>query len=173
MREPESSSCFTRLVRVADHPTFEYVVYGRPVSTQNEPRAKDGKPKKNAALPKWREGVREAFADAWGDYSKDVLLDPLRLDLIWVYDPGKPNVPDLDNIVKPFTDVPEGALYTEDDLFREMHLLKFELDELQGVDVPNEKLTEALAGHREFVYIRIAPIGREERLQTLRAVGAL
>jgi len=86
--------------------------------------------------------------------------------LIWGYDPRTPKVPDLDNIVKPFIDVPQGALYLQDDIFREMHLLKFELDELRGVDVPNEKLTEALAIHREFVYVRIALIGsRAARLR--------
>ncbi len=100
-----------------------------------------------------------------------MLLVPLRLDLIWVYDRRKPNVPDLDNIVKPFTDAPQGALYFDDHLFREMYLLKFELDEVRGVNVPNEKLTEALARHQEFVYIRITPIGIAARLLTLLAVG--
>jgi len=50
---------------VADHPTFEYVVYGRPVSIQPKPRAPGGKPKKSAALPAWREEVKRAFRDAW------------------------------------------------------------------------------------------------------------
>ena len=140
---------------MADAPTFEYTVYGRPVSTQPKPRAPGGKPKKSSALPAWRQRVTAAFQDAWKDYSKDVFLDPLRLELIWVYDAGVPNVPDLDNIVKPFIDVPQDVLYPGDSLFREIQLFKFELNEPRSVDVSSEKLNAALASRQEFVYIRI------------------
>jgi len=75
--------------------------------------------------------------------------------LIWVYDAGVPNVPDLDNIVKPFIDVPQDVLYPGDSLFREIQLFKFELNEPRSVDVSSEKLNAALASRQEFVYIRI------------------
>ena len=79
---------------------------------------------------------------------------------------------DLDNIVKPFIDTPQDFLYPGDALFREIHLFKFERDEPQRVDVSSEKLTEALASRREFVYTRITPIRPGAvRLLTLLAVG--
>ncbi len=143
---------------MTDGPTFEYAVNGRPVSTQPQSRTRGGKAKKSPALPAWRNVVKQAFKEAWEDYSKEYFVDYLRLELVWIFDAQVPNVPDLDNIVKPFIDTPEGALYENDIAFREMHLFKFELNETRTVNASSEKLIEALASQREFIYIRITPI---------------
>src|SRR6202521_3192000 len=76
----------------------------------------------------------------------------------WLFDARIPNVPDLDNVVKPFIDTPEGILYENDIAFREMHLFKLGLDEPRTVNARSERLVDALASQREFVYIRITPI---------------
>jgi hypothetical protein len=49
---------------MTNEPTFEYVVNGRPVSSQPQSRTRGGKPKKSAALPAWRNAVEQAFKEA-------------------------------------------------------------------------------------------------------------
>jgi Holliday junction resolvase RusA-like endonuclease len=155
------------------HP-FEYVVYGRPASTQPKRRRPGGELKKDAALPRWRSAVRQAFEEAWKTYDKEYLLDSLRLDLVWVYDSRMLDEPDLDNIVKPFIDIPEGTLYESDAAFGEMHLARFELHESRMVNIASETLAEALATEREFVYIRISAVSAESvRALTLSPIGEL
>jgi Holliday junction resolvase RusA-like endonuclease len=142
----------------ARSPFFDYVVFGRPASTQPSPRTSGGQPKKNSRLPRWREVIKVAIIRAWEEYSKDVYLGFLRLDFVWIYDRSAKDDPDLDNIIKPFIDQLEGLLYDSDRMFREMHMFKFELQEHRLVESENEKLNQAFGLNLEFVYVRITPI---------------
>jgi len=139
---------------------FDYVVYGRPVSTQRVSRGSGRDPKKPSNLPKWRDKVGEAIDHAWITYSQDFFIDPLRLDLIWVCDTTAPNDPDLDNIVKPFIDALEGRLYEQDSAFKEMHLFKHSLEIGTSEGGMGEKLAAAFESKQEFVYIRVTTIKR-------------
>jgi Holliday junction resolvase RusA-like endonuclease len=139
---------------------FDYVVYGRPVSTQRISRGSGLEPKKPSNLPKWRETIREAIEVEWASYSGEVFIDPLRLDLLWVYDARVPNAPDVDNIVKPFIDLLQARLYGEDKAFEEMHLFKRALGMNRLEDLQAEKLDEAYESNSEFVYVRITRITR-------------
>jgi Holliday junction resolvase RusA-like endonuclease len=139
---------------------FEYVVYGRPASTQPVSRGSGRGPKKPSNLPKWRERVGKAIEEAWIAYSQDFFIDPLRLDLIWIYDAKVPNDPDLDNIVKPFIDALEGRLYEEDSAFKEMHLFKHSLEMRVLENWATERFVAAFGSKQEFVYIRVSPIKR-------------
>jgi len=153
---------------IGDEPYFDYVVYGRPVSTQPKSRGSKQRPRNPAGLEVWRDKIRDAIRQARGSYSGDFFIDPLRVDIFWVYD--EKNVldnPDLDNIVKPFIDSLEGLLFDDDSRVREMHLFKFSLREPKQVDVKLGKLVEAFASKREFVYVRVTPIKRD----TIRVVS--
>ena len=140
---------------------FEYVVYGRPVSTQPVSRGSGGEPKKPSNLPKWREIVREAIEEAW-TANQDFFIDSLRLDLMWIYDARVPNDPDLDNIVKPFIDVLEGKLYEDDRAFKEMHLFKYPVGMNRTEGLEAEKLEVAFESEREFVYALLESGGNSE-----------
>jgi Holliday junction resolvase RusA-like endonuclease len=147
--------------------SFDYVVYGRPVSAQPMSRGSRKRLRKSPRLPEWRRAISAAVEQAWETYSKDVFIDLLRLDLFWVYDTRLPNDPDLDNIIKPFIDALEGLLYAGDEMFREMHLSKFALLEPRTIEGVTEKLRAALASQREFVYVRVSMIG-SGRIRTLK-----
>jgi Holliday junction resolvase RusA-like endonuclease len=140
---------------------FDYVVYGRPVSSQPVSRGSGQKPKKPSNLPKWRDKIYEAIQAEWGSYTGEVFIDLLRLDLLWVYDANVRNEPDLDNIVKPFIDRLEGQLYGGDQAFVEMHLLKQPLEVSRPEGLQAEKLDAAFVSKQEFVYVRVARIRRQ------------
>jgi len=152
---------------IDDELHFDYLVYGRPISMQLISRGSGKKPKKAAALPAWRDTIRDAAREAWDAYSKEFFIDPLRLDVFWIYDEGNANDPDLDNIVKPFIDSLEGLLFELDSAIREMHLFKFSLREDKLIGVNADKLIEAFASNREFIYVRVTPIKRD----TIRVVS--
>jgi Holliday junction resolvase RusA-like endonuclease len=141
-----------------DERFFDYVVYGRPVSTQPESRGSGQKVKKSSNLPKWRDTISTAINESWETYSKDFFIDFLRLDLLWIYDAKLPNDPDLDNIVKPFIDRLESRLYQGDEAFREIHLHKSAVGEPWTMGALVEKLQTALGSQREFVYVRVSPL---------------
>jgi Holliday junction resolvase RusA-like endonuclease len=139
---------------------FDYVVYGRPVSTQRISRGSGQEPKKPSNLPRWRDKISDAIQTEWVSYSGEVFIDSLRLDLLWMYDANTPNVPDVDNIVKPFIDLLEGRLYGGDRAFEEMHLFKHPLGMQRSEGLEADKLDEALESNQEFVYVRVTSIRR-------------
>lgn len=139
---------------------FDYVVYGRPVSIQPISRGSGQKAKKPSNLPKWRDKIRDAIQREWESYNGEVFIDSLRLDLLWIYDANTPNVPDVDNIVKPFIDLLEARLYGEDKAFEEMHLFKRPLGMHRPESLEADKLDAALGLKQEFVYVRVTRIRR-------------
>jgi len=154
---------------IGDEPYFDYIVYGRPPSTQLQSRGSNPRPKKEAGLPAWRATIADAIREARDTYSGGYFLedDVVRLDLFWVYDEKNANDPDPDNMVKPFKDELEGVLFDDDRVVKEMHLFKFSLREPKQLDMRAEKLDDAFASNREFVYVRVTRIKRD----AIRVVG--
>jgi hypothetical protein len=70
---------------------------------------------------------------------------------------GDDDVPDLDNITKPFLDSLEGKIIVEDAIFQEIHLRKVELNHEFDPE-PDMVFDAKVESVLEFVYVRVEPL---------------
>lgn len=85
----------------------------------------------------------------------------MRAQIAWFTDSIEDKTgPDLDNITKPFLDELEGRIILDDQLFREVHLRKVEINHRFEPEPPLI-IAARTRGLSEFVYVRIEPLERD------------
>jgi len=135
---------------------FEYLVPGRPVSAQ--PRS-NNRERKDPRLARWRAQIRAAIGraiqESAGLRGYQLHIDPMRIQIVWFTDsPSDAQIPDLDNIAKPFLDGLRGLIVVDDPLFHEVHLRKVGLNH-QFEPEPDLVFYARAQSVTEFVYVRV------------------
>lgn len=151
---------------------FDYLVPGRPASAHarsESQRRKD--PKLDTWRTEVRAAIRRAIEEAVGPRKYELHVDAMRVQIVWfTEDLAGRDVPDLDNITKPFLDELEGLVIIEDRLFQEVHLRKVELN--HQFEPEPERVFEAKASSfTEFVYVRVEPLEWDVPTRLERSTG--
>ena len=122
---------------------IEFIVQGTPVSLQA---------KRAESRMLWRERVRQASCRALpeGHFLTDV---PVSVTLF--YFPASEMDGDIDNIVKPVLDALCKHIYMDDRQVERVWVQKFEPGRVFEFGSPSAVLSEALAGRKPLLYVRL------------------
>lgn len=128
---------------------LEFLVSGTPVSQQASSPSKDA----------WKATIRAAGRDALPE-GYWVTYDPVAIKLF--YFPAEPMAGDIDNILKPILDALTACIYSDDHQVERLLVQRFDPDSVFDFPDPSPTLTEAIAGAKPKLYIRISTDPFEE-----------
>jgi hypothetical protein len=128
---------------------LEFTVAGPPLSHQTKSKSK---------LREWREQVRSAAAQTWGDQP------PVEVELkitVSYYHEGESVRIDNDNMVKPIQDALIGLVYVDDRCITDTEIRKTSMDGFYRTRSP--VLQRALLRKIPFLYIVVATAPSHEK----------
>ncbi|NGO55731.1 RusA family crossover junction endodeoxyribonuclease [Allomesorhizobium camelthorni] len=128
---------------------FEFVVSGTPVSLGSSSRSRK----------LWKQEIQNASKDS---LPEGYWLTKERIAVTLYYFPAENMQGDIDNIVKPILDSLNNHIYVDDHQVERVVVQKFEPDNFFAFDGPSERLTEAIAGEKPKLYIRMSTDPFEE-----------
>jgi hypothetical protein len=128
---------------------FEFIVSGTPISLGSSAESRES----------WKREVRSASYTA---LPEGHWLTPARIAVTLFYFPAEPMEGDIDNIVKPILDSLTRHIYFDDHQVERIVVQKFEPDNYFPFEGPSACLTDAIAGEKPALYIRLSTNPFEE-----------
>jgi hypothetical protein len=133
---------------VASSPTFELILPGPPVSSQNQTGAKSV----------WQASIERAALLTLG--GTPVIEQPPLCFSASNYFKGRAVVPDVDNMLKPIQDALEHVVYDNDrDLFDSLGTKRDLTNAIHFEGAISRALQSALDSGAEFVHIQLSSLG--------------
>jgi len=128
---------------------LEFLVSGTPISQQASSQSRTA----------WKNVIRAASTHALPE-GHWLTEEPISITIF--YFPAEPMAGDIDNIIKPILDSLTAHIYFDDRQVERLLVQRFEPEGIFSFDDPSPKLSEAIAGNKPSLYIRLSTDPFEE-----------